>query len=228
MSIQFLHMDTQAIETTESFFFSKWLNARMKSGHESNFDYDPILNENRNEEWKEFNWKKIKENEMNYDEDVNQYLILTLAELVNPKCLEFWNQYLVSLNRDVNEIAFKIEENAKQYFVYKINADFLLLSLGLFPLDAHISADAYFEKGEDYYFSAANRLKQHTKGRTALSDVLEKLSRKFGQYVSIMRCMKNQDENYLSFYKKIPPFEISELEKTLTDEFKKYKDSQSD
>ncbi len=226
MSIQFSHMDTRAIETTESFFFTKWLNARVKSGHESNADYDPILSESRDKVWKELNWKKIKENDLNYDEDVNQYLILTLAELVNPKSLEFWNQYLVSLNRDANEIAFNIEENAKQYFVYKINADFLLLSLGLFPLDAHISTEAYFNKGEDYYFSAARRLKQHTKGRTALSDVLEKLSRKFGQYVSIMRCMKNQDENYLSFYNKIPPIKITELERTLTDELKKYKNGQ--
>jgi hypothetical protein len=71
----------------------------------------------------------------------------------------------------------------------------------------------YFDKGESYYSSAADSLKNARGGRTDLSDVLEKLSLKFGKYVEILRYMKNQSSNYFSFHFKFSQEEMVRFQK---------------
>jgi hypothetical protein len=215
MPVHFKHLDSGKIDTTESFFSNQFLRGRIDSGKESNEGYDLIFEEGRNEEWCDKHWKEIKDNEMKYDEDVNQYISLVLAELANPKSLEFANQYTVGIDADVGQIAMSLPEQFKTYFLYKINADFLLLNLGLFRSDTNILGEAYFDKGESYYFSAASNLKAVRGGRSGMSDVLEKLSGGFGKYVEILRTMKNSADNYLSFNFKFSQAEIQDLEATL-------------
>jgi hypothetical protein len=215
MPVHFKHLDSGKIDTTESFFSNSFLRGRIDSGKESNEGYDLIFEEGRNEEWCEKHWKEIKANEMKYDEDVNQYISLTLAELANPKSLAFANEYTVGIDADVGQIAMSLPEQIKTYFLYKINADFLLLNLGLFRSDTNILGEAYFDKGESYYFSAASNLKAARGGRSGMTDVLEKLSGGFGKYVEILRTMKNSADNYLSFNFKFSQAEIQDLEATL-------------
>ncbi len=225
MPVHFKHLDSGKIDTTESFFSNLFLRGRIDSGKESNEGYDLILEEGRSEEWCEQHWKEIKANEMKYDEDVNQYITLTLAELVNPKSLAFANQYTVGIDDDVGQIAVSLPEQIKTYFLYKINADFLLLNLGLFRPDTNILGEAYFDKGESYYSSAASNLKAVKGGRSEMSDVLEKLSGGFGKYVEILRTMKNSADNFLSFNFKFSQAEMGELEATLSQAAQKRKDS---
>lgn len=225
MPVHFKHLDSGNIDTTESFFSNLFLRGRIDSGNESNEGYDLILEEGRNEEWREQHWKEIKANEMKYDEDVNQYITLTLAEMVNPKSLAFANQYTVGIDDDVGKIAVSLPEQIKTYFLYKINADFLLLNLGLFRPDTNILGEAYFDKGESYYFAAASSLKSVKGGRSGMSDVLEKLSGGFGKYVEILRTMKNSADNFLSFNFKFSQAEIQDLETTLSQAARKKNDS---
>ena len=225
MAVKFKHIDSGKVETTESFFFDQFMNARIERGEDSHTGYDPILEVGRDEAWLERHWKEIKANEMEYEEDVNQYITLVLAELVNPKSLALSNQYLVSLESDAGRIATDMEECSKKYFVYKVNADFLLLNLGLFNPDTNILGTAYFDKAEFYYFSAASSLKAIKGGRSGQSDVLEKLSLKFGKYVGILRHMKNSADNFLSFHFKIPRPEMEQMEAILTQEVQKRKSS---
>ena len=215
MPVHFKHLDSGKNDTTESFFSNQFLRGRIDSGKESNAGYDLIFEEGRNEEWRDKHWKEIKANEMKYDEDVNQYISLTLADLANPKSLAFANQYTVGIDADVGKIAVSLPEQIKTYFLYKINADFLLLNLGLFRPDTNILGEAYFDKGESYYFSAASNLKAARGGRSGMSDVLEKLSGGFGKYVEILRTMKNSADNYLSFNFKFSQAEMQDLEATL-------------
>ena len=42
-AMKFAHLDTKDIETTESYFFDRFLGARIDSGMESNEGYDLIL-----------------------------------------------------------------------------------------------------------------------------------------------------------------------------------------
>lgn len=225
MPVHFKHLDSEKIDTTESFFSNQFLRGRIDSGRESNEGYDLILEEGRNEEWCEQHWKEIKANEMKYDEDVNQYITLTLADLANPKSLEFANQYTIGIDDDVGQIAVTLPEQIKTYFLYKINADFLLLNLGLFRPDTNILGEAYFDKGESYYFSAASNLKAVKGGRSGMSDVLEKLAGGFGKYVEILRYMKNSADNFLSFNFKFSKAEMKDLEATLSQAARDRRDS---
>jgi len=225
MPVHFKHLDSGKIDTTESFFSDQFLRSRINSGVESNEDYDPILAEGRNDEWCDQHWKDVKANELKYDEDVNQYITLTLADLANPKSLAFANQYTVGIDDDVGQIAVTLPEQIKTYFLYKINADFLLLSLGLFRPDTNILGEAYFDKGESYYFSAASNLKAVRGGRSGMSDVLEKLAGGFGKYVEILRYMKNSADNFLSFNFKFSKAEMKSLEAALSKAARERKDS---
>ena len=225
MPVHFKHLDSGKIDTTESFFSDQFLRSRINSGVESNEDYDPILAEGRNDEWCDQHWKDVKANELKYDEDVNQYITLTLADLANPKSLAFANQYTVGIDDDVGQIAVTLPEQIKTYFLYKINADFLLLSLGLFRPDTNILGEAYFDKGESYYFSAASNLKAVRGGRSGMSDVLEKLAGGFGKYVEILRYMKNSADNFLSFNFKFSKTEMQDLEAALSKAARERKDS---
>ena len=225
MPVHFKHLDSGKIDTTESFFSDQFLRSRINSGVESNEDYDPILAEGRNDEWCDQHWKDVKANELKYDEDVNQYITLTLADLANPKSLAFANQYTVGIDDDVGQIAVTLPEQIKTYFLYKINADFLLLNLGLFRPDTNILGEAYFDKGESYYFSAASNLKAVRGGRSGMSDVLEKLAGGFGKYVEILRYMKNSADNFLSFNFKFSKAEMQDLEAALSKAARERKDS---
>lgn len=218
MPIKFQHLDSGKADTTESFFSNQFLQARIDSGNESNQGFDPIFDEGRDAEWREKNWKEIKENEFKYDEDVNHYITLTLADLVNPRTLELIHKYTVGIDSDAGQIAVNLEEKFKKYFLYKVNADFLLLNLGLFNPDTNVLGNAYFDKGETYYFCAASSLKVANGGRSGMSDVLEKLALGFGRYVEILRHMKNSADNFLSFHFKIDSQEMRKMEETLSRE----------
>ncbi len=226
-AMKFAHLDTKDIETTESYFFERFLGARIDSGMESNEGYDLILELGRDGDWHDRNWPAVKKNDLKYDEDVNQYITLTLAELANPQTLPLINKYLVSLRSDIGQEAVSFDDRAKMYLAYKINADFLLLNLGLFNSDSNLLGDAYFDKGETYYYSAASSLKAIKGGRSGLSDVMEKLSERFGKYVEILRAMKNRHENYFSFHVRIPDPELRRFEKELAEEAAKRHDPPS-
>lgn len=211
MPLKFTQLDNKQTDTIESFFSNSFLSARIDSNQESNKGYDPILEVERDEEWRENHWKEVKENELKYEEDVNQYITLTLSDLVEPKYQQLFVKYLVGINSDAGQSAIGLEQNAEKYYLFRVNADFLLLNLGLFNPDSNILGTAYFDKGEYYYYSAACSLKEIKNGRSGLSDVLEKLSNRFGKYVEILRHMKNSGDNNLSFHYKIPQSEMENL-----------------
>jgi len=225
MSDHFIHLESRDIETTESFFSNRFITARIDSGHESNEGYDEILEEERDSAWHETHWKEIKANQLKYDEDVNQYITLTLSDLAKPQSVDLINRYVVDLKSDAGQVAYQTQEPSKKFIVYRVNADYLLLMLGLFRSDLNISDDAYIDKGSEYYFSAASNLKGMFQGRCAMSDVMEKLSDGFGKYVEILRKMRESDDNYMSFHFKFSQPEIESLERTLTVETQKRKDA---
>ena len=222
---KFTHLDTGDIETTESFFSNRFLKARIESEHPSNEGLDLILEENRSAEWQEKHWKQAKDNQLKYDEDVNQYITLTLSDLVKGRSQTPINKYIVSMDADAGQTVVEASERSKKFIVYRINADYFLLNLGLLRSDTNILGDAYIDKGGFYYSSAASSLKEVLGGRSTLSDTMEKLSRQFVKYVRILRHMKNSDSNFLSFNFKLSKLEIKKLERTLTEELAVKKNS---
>ena len=223
MTHEFSHLKSGNVETTESFFSDKFLKSRIQNGKESNQGFDLLFAEGRSDEWAERNWEEIKENDLKYEEDVNQYITLTLADLANPQNLSLCNQYLVGLDSDAGQLAANLDQSSQKYLLYRLNADYLLLNLGLISQESNILGDAYFDKGGSYYFSAASNLKETRGGRSGLSDVLEKLSNKFGYYVEILRGMKNSCDNYFSFHFKFSSADTEQFENELTLEVQKRK-----
>jgi len=222
---KFTHLDTGDIETTESFFSNRFLKARIESEHPSNEGLNLILEENRSAEWQEKHWKQAKDNQLKYDEDVNQYITLTLSDLVKGRSQTLINKYIVSMDADAGQTVVDASERSKKFTVYRINADYFLLNLGLLRSDTNILGDAYLDKGGFYYSSAASSLKEVLGGRSTLSDTMEKLSRQFVKYVRILRHMKNSDSNFFSFNFKLSKLEIKKLERTLTEELAAKKNS---
>ena len=220
MPINFIY--SNSTDTTESYFSNHLLTARIDSNQPSNVNYDPILENNRSPEWKEAHWKEVKDNDLNYEEDINQYLTLSLAELVNPKSLTD-NHYLVNTSSDAGQLAINFERASEVYRVFRVNADFLLFHLGLFSQNSNILGDTYFDKGGFYYNSAACSLKRARGGRSGLSDVLEKLALKFGKYVEILRYMKNRSSNFFSFHFQYTSEEMDAFQKQLSVECQKRK-----
>ena len=220
---KFIHLDTGNMETTESFFSDRFIKARIESGHPSNEGLDLILEENRSSDWQEQHWKQVKDNQLKYDEDVNQYITLILSDLVKGRSQTLINKYIVSMEADAGQIALEASERSIKFIVYRINADYFLLNLGLLRSDTNILGDAYIDKGGFYYSSAASSLKEILGGRSTLSDTMEKLSRQFIKYVRILRYMKNSDSNFFSFHFKFSKLEIETLERTLTEESSKKK-----
>ena len=220
MPVHFTFIESMETDTTESFFSERFLRARIDDNKPSSKKYDPILEEGRSETWIQSHEKEIKQNDLEYEEDVNQYITLMLAEMVNPKTTGLTNQYLVGTDSDAGQIAIDLKLESQKYQVFRTNADFLLFHLGLFSPQSNILGDKYFDKGGWYYRSAACSLKHARGGRSGLSDVLEKLSLKFGKYVEILRYMKNRYSNYFSFHFKFSEEEIARFQKQLSKESK--------
>ena len=216
MPVHFTFIESMETDTTESFFSERFLRARIDDNKPSSKKYDPILEEGRSETWIQSHEKEIKQNDLEYEEDVNQYITLMLAEMVNPKTTGLTNQYLVGTDSDAGQIAIDLKFESQKYQVFRTNADFLLFHLGLFSPKSNILGGKYFDKGGWYYSSAACSLKHAWGGRSGLSDVLEKLSLKFGKYVEILRYMKNRSSNYFSFHFKFSEEEIARFQKQLT------------
>lgn len=220
MPVHFTFIESMETDTTESFFSERFLRARIDDNKPSSKKYDPILEEGRSETWIQSHEKEIKQNDLEYEEDVNQYITLMLAEMVNPKTTGLTNPYLVGTDSDAGQIAIDLKLESQKYQVFRTNADFLLFHLGLFSPQSNILGDKYFDKGGWYYRSAACSLKHARGGRSGLSDVLEKLSLKFGKYVEILRYMKNRSSNYFSFHFKFSEEEIARFQKQLSKESK--------
>jgi hypothetical protein len=215
MPVHFKFLENKETDTTESFFSEHFLRARIDDGKPSNKEYDPILEEGRSEAWVQSHEKEIRQNDLEYEEDVNQYITLMLAEMVNPKTAGLASQYLVGTDSDAGQMANDLKFESQKYEVFRTNADFLLFHLGLFSPESNILGDKYFDKGGWYYRSAASSLKHARGGRSGLSDVLEKLSLRFGKYVEILRYMKNRSSNYFSFHFKFSEKEVARFQKQL-------------
>ena len=147
MPVQFLYLDSMETDTTESFFSDQFLRARINDNKPSNVKFDPIFEEGRSESWLQLHEGEIKQNNLEYEEDVNQYISLMLAEMVNPKSTVLAQQYLVGTNSDAGQIAIDLKLQSQKYKVFRINADFLLFHLGLFSSETNILGDKYFDKG---------------------------------------------------------------------------------
>lgn len=152
-----------------------------------------------------------------YDEDVNVYTASLLAGVVTGR-EDLLRADLVS-HRDTDVFA-RVEATKDQrhrYRVYKANADYLYVSLGVFSggQEAAASSDDFEERqqvltgrGMSYYHFAAAYAERLYGSRAGVSEVMGKLSRNFEAYTKIMAWMSGE---YLHLLKRISAGEVYHL-----------------
>jgi len=162
-----------------------------------------------------------------YDEDVNVYIAHLLDSLIQPEHVEQARRYLSPYDTEVFRRLSNSKDARLRYTLYKTNADFLLISLGIFDNPEAMVSDttsastpdrcfqrpteeAFIGRGRTYY-RFAYTYSQIIHGRNAgISDVLEKLSLGFDKYLRILSHMRGE---YLDLLKRLSTGEIYHLER---------------
>jgi hypothetical protein len=179
-------------EPVVSFVMDSLLNSRIATGLESNTEC--------------------------YDEDVNVYLALLLSSLVDAKYHSWMNQYVSAYESDIYEKLQYTRDQYVKFITYKVNADYLLLSQGIFDVPRSLlskvetrNRDAML-RGKAYYQIAGSLTRQMREDRRALADVLLKLSEGYEKYLVILSYMRGQ---YLNIVKEFTPGEMFHLNREI-------------
>jgi len=151
--------------------------------------------------------KGFPSNQDFYDEDVNVYLANLLCSFMKPEYHKRSRPYLSPYDSTLFEKVANSTDARLKYTIYKTNADFLLISIGIFnnaeakrPDTTHAyrnSEEAYMGRGKAYYHFAYTYSQSAFKKSTGITDILEKLSKGFERYVEILSHMRGEYFNIL-------------------------------
>jgi hypothetical protein len=154
-----------------------------------------------------------------YDEDVNVYLAHLLHSFINPEYVEQSRKFLSKYDTDVFRRLSSASDARLKYLIYKTNADFLLISIGIFDnaaatatRKAQPSEEAYIGRGKTYYHFAYSYSQQMHRKNQGVSDVLEKLSVGFEKYIRILSHMRGE---YLDLVQRLSNGEVYHLERSV-------------
>jgi hypothetical protein len=156
-----------------------------------------------------------------YDEDVNVYLAHLLHSFINPEYVEQSKRFLSKYDTDVFRRLSTSTDARLKYQIYKTNADFLLVSIGVFDNPAiaggtrtrlQPSEEAYIGRGKTYYHFAYTYSQQMHRKNAGVSEVLEKLSTGFEKYLRILSHMRGE---YLDLLKRLSNGEVYHLERSI-------------
>ncbi|MBN2184043.1 MAG: hypothetical protein JW746_01815 [Candidatus Krumholzibacteriota bacterium] len=142
-----------------------------------------------------------------YDEDVNVYLAGLLESLISPEYHRNLKKYVIPYDLPLFESIEGETDSRVKYMTYRVNADFLLISIGLFdgvkgrasnsvPY-MNIPERSYIGRGKAYYDLARSYLLQTTLHSTAMTEILGKLSDNFEKYLKIISVMKSEHFNFI-------------------------------
>ena len=177
----------QSQSPVHSFMMDCFLHSRTESGNPSNLEYD--------------------------EEDVNVYIVNLLCLQVDPVYHLQVHKYVADCDVDIFRKVETKSDNRLRYWVYKANADHLLVKLGIFnsgdglwngsaeengsgPLSTKAArtdagrAKTYYNFARSYGYSLAKCSK-------GVADVLGKLSYGFDRYVNILDYMRGEYFNIM-------------------------------
>jgi hypothetical protein len=191
-----LKESSRSVQPTYYFMINCLLYSRMETGLVSNQDF--------------------------YDEDVNVYLAHLLHSFVNPEYVEQSRKFLSKYDTDVFRRLANSTDARLKYLIYKTNADFLLVSIGIFdnpgaavsPRRAQPAEEAYIGRGKSYYHFAYSYSQQMHRKNQGVSEVLEKLSVGFEKYLRILSHMRGE---YLDLVQRLSSGEVYHLERSVNE-----------
>jgi len=159
-----------------------------------------------------------------YDEDVNVYTAALLSGVVSGR-EDLLRGDLVS-TRDADVFA-RVQDSKNQryrYQVYKANADFLYVSLGVFgggvaspePPGTPEDESRLTGRGKSYYHFASAYAERLYGPRAGITEVMDKLSRNFEAYTRVMTWMSGE---YLHMVSRLSEGEVFHIERSVHERF---------
>ena len=147
---------------------------------------------------------KLETKEDTRDEEVNAYLAGVLVSYLDPTYLTSISRVLSDCDTDVFESATKSDIRYRAYWVYKVNADDMLVSLGIFE---RLWQDEKSRMGRmQRYYSNASEFQRQMHGKSnAVSQILEKLSEESERYLEILAGIRSE---YFQFIDRLKPEEM--------------------
>lgn len=171
-----------------------------------------------------------------FDEDVNVYLAHLLFAISLPEYHEMAEPYLSRETSDVLRWVRASEDHTIRYFIFKVNADHLLVHTAIFDdMDTkprrkifRRSHKHYQEIGKLYYDQAAAYHKRIYRKKTGVGEVLEKLAHYFESYQDMLRDVRREyfhflnnfrDQAFHQFLKEVQHYESEITKKSKMDQF---------
>lgn len=152
------------------------------------------------------------------DEDVNIYLAHLLFAVATPRYQELAARYRCANASDIMTLLQETRDPYVKYFIYKVNADHMLVDQGIFRTeDVHLPAmlrktEVHHAKTAQSYYEQAREFNRRIyKRETAVGEVLRKLARDFLLYRDLLRLVRR---DYFTF---MNHFEDVEFKRFVTD-----------
>lgn len=166
----------------------------------------------------------LPSNERDYDEDVNIYLAHLLFAVSTSAYQKLVEKYLALYPSDLLNLVEHTDDNYIKYFIYKINADNLLVHLSVFQdlmqrMNSRtniigITEHQFFEAARSYYEQASHYNQRIYRRKTAVGDVLAKIARHFDSYCLILQVTR---KDFFHFSNRFKDHEFSEFVSEMSD-----------
>lgn len=167
------------------------------------------------------------------DEDVNIYLAHLLFAVGLPDYQQAVKRYLSTNVSDMTELVEKNDDRIVRYFIYKVNADNLMVHLGIFQdLEGggrfQKTINQYASMAQNYYEQAAAYNRRIYRRPTAIGGVLEKLAHCFDRYQLVLHAVRRDffhftnhfnDTDFARFCEDVRRYETEERKNQLIDTF---------
>jgi hypothetical protein len=162
------------------------------------------------------------------EEDVNVYLAHLLQSFGDPAYLEEAKPFLHRYDHEVFGRLARSSDARLKYKIYKTNADFLLISIGIFDNPSQTllnrihgatggkpfepTEEATMGRGRTYYQFAYEYSQLLSHRHPAITGVLEKLARGFDRYTHILAHLRGE---YLDLVHQLSEGEVYHLERSV-------------
>jgi hypothetical protein len=140
---------------------------------------------------------------------VNIYLAHLLFAMSLPEYHEMAEPYLSMETSDVLQMVRQTEDRTIRYFIFKVNADHMMVHTAVFedlgkksPLKFFTRpAQHYRSLAKLYYDQAASYHRRVYRKQTGIGDVLEKLAKYFDQYQQVLKIVRRDYFNFIHHFR---------------------------
>ena len=171
-----------------------------------------------------------------FDEDVNIYLAHLLFAVSLPEYHEMAEPYLSMETSDILKWVRATEDRTIRYFIFKVNADHILIHSAIFQDLSQKPSHKIFKRSQKhflelaklYYDQAAAYHRRIYRKKTGVGEVLEKLSHYFEAYQGLLKIVRREyfgfvngfrDQAFQNFMNQMRHYEVEFHKKSKMDRF---------